>query len=365
MSSLPDGYGRVTCLCDALDQDIAGFVPEETLTLCHCYACRHSSGVLFTSYFPIDRPDLSDKLRCWRSGTAARYFCFICGCHLFIENQVSDESTKWGVATGTVTTAAGPVSQIAPMAQHVLVDDTKDGGASIWIEGLMGSGSAGYHRDSRAASLPWVANAPADSLPAACACGNVRFHITRPNAQSYEPHSNYPDLMLADKTTPESVKCNPNRDKWWIQEGGEKYLAGTCACRSCRLFTGFEIQQWAFVPKTNIFFHTKEGSVVDLDFDKLPEGTLKTFSSSPGVFREFCGGCGATVFWHDTSRPGIIDVSVGILLAQEGSRADDWLSWWTERVSFEEDTECGRHGFPRNMARSLVTALERGLRTSE
>ena len=64
---------------------------------------------------------------------------------------------------------------------------------------------------------------------------------------------------------------------------------------------------------------------------------LNHFESSPGVRREFCGKCGATVFWHNTERPGVVDVSVGLLKAKEGALASSWLEWWTQRVSFAED----------------------------
>src|SRR5271170_5257517 len=49
--------------------------------------------------------------------------------------------------------------------------------------------------------------------------------------------------------------------------------------------------------------------------------------------------------------PELIDVSVSLLRAKEGSRAESWLSWWTERVSFREDP----------FDKKLIEALEIGL----
>ena len=66
-------------------------------------------------------------------------------------------------------------------------------------------------------------------------------------------------------------------------------------------------------------------------------GTLTHYESSPGVLREFCRVCGGTAFWHCTDRPELIDVSVGLLRATEGSRAESWLQWHKQRVSFKED----------------------------
>jgi hypothetical protein len=80
---------------------------------------------------------------------------------------------------------------------------------------------------------------------------------------------------------------------------------------------------------------------------------MQRFESSPGVYREFCKSCGATVFWHCDERPGVVDVSVGLLKSPTGARAEDLLEWETGRVSFAEDA--AQH-------QSLIALLERGLR---
>jgi hypothetical protein len=101
-----------------------------------------------------------------------------------------------------------------------------------------------------------------------------------------------------------------------------------------------------------------EEIIIPLDFNEFRElekagkTVLRSYESSPGVLREFCGTCGATIFWHDKWRPEVVDVSVGLLEAQEGARAEEWLEWWVERVSFEEDA-AGRG--------DLIPALRRGL----
>jgi hypothetical protein len=127
-----------------------------------------------------------------------------------------------------------------------------------------------------------------------------------------------------------------------------------------------EIQTWTFIPRTNIVFHVsgEDGTPTTavLDFGSLPEGTLASYESSPGVVREFCGRCGAAVFWHDKWRPDVIDVSTGLFRAPEGARAQNWVEWWTDRVSFSEDAERDRVGGVARRARALVTGLEDGLR---
>ena len=94
---------------------------------------------------------------------------------------------------------------------------------------------------------------------------------------------------------------------------------------------------------------------------------LRSYESSPGVMREFCPTCGATVFWHDKHRPELIDVSVGLLDAPEGARAEEWLEWWLARVSFEEDAGREREGSGKEETAveaegwNLIPALKRGL----
>ncbi|CAJ2503617.1 Uu.00g110110.m01.CDS01 [Anthostomella pinea] len=60
-------------------------------------------------------------------------------------------------------------------------------------------------------------------------------------------------------------------------------------------------------------------------FHDLTPRHPQAYRSSSGVVREFCDRCGATVFWHDGDRPELIDVSVGLLDAAEGARAESWL----------------------------------------
>ena len=57
-----------------------------------------------------------------------------------------------------------------------------------------------------------------------------------------------------------------------------------------------------------------------------------------------------------------MDVSVGLLNADEGATAETWLDWWTERVSFAEDAGNGRTGEMASNARCLIDNLETGLR---
>ncbi|TQN64069.1 hypothetical protein CSHISOI_11297, partial [Colletotrichum shisoi] len=381
----------VSCLCGAVAQRVKSRSSSDTetteLSIGHSDMDRHATGILCASYYPTGKPECS-------KGTAAhdgadgwtRFFCLTCGCHVFRRKTAAGQA-EWEAATGVLVSSAGDDADgdgDARFTKHTSVSDTKDGGLSVWLPQIGGLALEAATEDSDPAAeertrspLPPLSSlVPADALPASWACGRVSFHITRPDERSRLPHSGFPDLQYAACSHSADFMGNPEKVKWWIRADGTKYLAGTCACRSCRLISGFEIQTWAFVPRENIVFHvpkqngsssssssTAAAAILPLDFATLPAGILRTYESSPGVLREFCGACGATVFWHDKRRPDVMDVSVGLLRAHEGARAESWLDWWTDRCSFEEETETGRTGESARMARKLVDGLERGLRS--
>ncbi|KAI6855741.1 hypothetical protein KC338_g465 [Hortaea werneckii] len=111
--------------------------------------------------------------------------------------------------------------------------------------------------------------------------------------------------------------------------------------------------QWAFIPTTSITLDPAGGNPFPSE-TPFSFGTLKHYRSSDQATRYFCGICGANVFWCGDERPGLMDVAVGLLDAAEGARAEDWLQWRTERVSYREDA------VPR--AESLIYGLEKGLK---
>lgn len=390
---------EISCQCGGSKQTVKAAENATNrldMSLCHCTTCRHVTGVLFTSYLPIQSPTLNSGIREYcSSNDSKRYFCTTCGCHLFQRSEING-LTKWCVATGVVSkgnynlmqTLEAEGDESIHHAHHINIADTKDGGLSTFLnfaehtkptEKRTSVKSSAMRPNDRATPKP--PNAAGDVLEASCHCGKVAFHITRPDDASRKPHSGLPDLMVPHKTGAPEIK-NTEDYKWWLRPSDSPrpthYMAGTCACKSCRLTSGFEIQTWAFVPRSNIMIHIsgsadsnqaidqEQGtSLMPLDFTTLPQGIVQAYESSPGVLREFCGSCGATIFWHDRWRPDIIDVSVGLLKAPEGSRAEDWLEWWKTRVSFEEDAGLGRSGVVASNATSLVKSLARGMITND
>jgi hypothetical protein len=253
----------------------------------------------------------------------------------------------WEVTTGLVSDLEG--EEVVKFQGNMWIEDTRDGGITVWVPRLDGSACSRFARgahDSEELPLEWKLASPVncggeDRLRGHCHCGAVKYYITRPDKSSLDARSPYPDLLVPFH----SGASTKTDDAWWISRDQKRYVAGHCACNSCRQLSGFDIQQWAFVPLSNI--RNSDGG--PLEEEGLP-GT-KRYSSSPGVTRTFCSTCGANVFWESERRPTLVDVSVGLLDAESGARAEEWLEWVTGRVSFSEETH----------NKALTDALQAGL----
>lgn len=335
---------KIRCLCGETAQKIRldQTADQSVLNLCHCSQCRRTTGLLASTYRLIGtRPPRLDALSAYlQSKSITRYFCRTCGAHAFAHLQPSGQ---YLVATGLIEDELP-----APLLlRHWGCQDTRDGGlramlpgedayigAGCWLESLI---SNGYDKidDETVTGLKHVdaedaekASEPREPLHARCHCRGVEFNITPPDESSLHASSPWPDLLV-----PYHSGSSENKQdvKWWLRDRNTKYLAGTCACRSCRLASGFPIQAWTFITKSNIF--QLNGSALAFGI-----GTMQRYQSSPSIYREFCSCCGATIFWHCEERPLILDVSIGLLDAASGSRAERCLDWVVSgRVSFAED----------------------------
>lgn len=301
-------------------------IDHSELQLCHCNSCRAVTGQLSSSYYILQHepPSLNGLQEYQHSNQVSRFFCKTCGAHVLARLQPSG---RFLVASGLLVATIPPVRAV----KHWQGSDTGDGGLRDFLPGTESTvvgcrlHSSSFESSNRE-TVNRVEYPPKTSLlRASCLCGGVQFYITKPDASSSQAASPWADLLVPYYT---GSGANPEDIKWWLRDKDTKYLAGTCACNTCRMSSGFPIQTWAFVPKSNIF--NEDGSPLTFH-----AGTMQRHNSSPGVYRDFCSRCGATVFWHCDERPLLIDVSVGLLQAN-GARAEDWLEWATSRVSFVE-----------------------------
>ena len=324
---------RFGCACGEIRGSAT--VPTSTLPLpfdlCHCNICRHQTGLLCASYLTL--PDDCTNIEFHgplvnykSSKTVTRSFCRTCGANIYVQDS---SQSKPDICTGVLDKADG----IIQLRSHIFVPDTKDGGLSVWLPNV--AAWEGYAEQSARSKENMRSQEKSDTgttrnvrTQAHCHCRGVQFMITRPCPESGELSAPYSDLLVEDTAS----KTNKEDTKWWLRADNSKYFAGTCACTSCRLNSGFDIQMWSFIPQVNLLQLNEEA----MDFGM---GTLKKYDSSPGVQRMFCSNCGATVFWTSHARPGLIDVSVGLLNALEGARAESWLEWWCDRVSFREEAQ--------------------------
>lgn len=340
--------------------------------ICHCNTCRRSTGQLYRHYTPFEgepvlvannQPGDFQHLSHYKtSPTSERWFCSTCSAHLFAQ---STKVEGLRIAIGALEDAG----KIVKSQAHIWVSDTLDGGAADCLSVIDGVQLPRFVTSplTERTMLPvgWRAvksdetQTLHDELSAECHCGSIAFSITRPSAASASLRIPYPSFLVPTDATP-SQRLNPDDEKWWLRPAGSEhpthYLACHCACSSCRLTSGSEIQSSAFVPRVNILVR-KDGStspvVINLqDAENRPKG-LKQYESSPGRFREFCGNCGANVFMWRKVMPDFIVVSTGLFDEQQGgSRCEGWLEWFKGGVSFSEDA----------IRKTFVEGFERGLK---
>jgi hypothetical protein len=100
---------------------------------------------------------------------------------------------------------------------------------------------------------------------------------------------------------------------------GESLARALCHCRTCRLASGAPSVAW-------VVFRS-------CDFSFIAEQP-KSFHSSPGVVRTFCGTCGTPLTYQRASKPETIDVTSVTL-----SRPDDFAPtkeiWIEHKVAWE------------------------------
>lgn len=275
-------------------------------------------------------------------GGLKRYFCGRCGCHLLGWDGGSE---MWHFARGVVEGEEGlgggrgeeggeGHGEVVRLGAHIFVGDTVDGGVVGRLLNVGGRGVEAYEGWEGAESLDkgrvlrmaegegagLVEPGKDESVAVRCHCGGVDLKVRRAG-------------YAEDKQGVDDNYIPPEKNK---------YIAGFCACRSCRLSNGVaSLQPWMYVPPINVKIASTGKRVVfgrQAEDGHANEGTtLKHFWSSGDVCRSFCGSCCATVFYWCDDRPAVVDIAVGLVRAEEGAMARRWLWWRWDKVSWAEE----------------------------
>lgn len=308
-------------------------IPSSSLPLssafCHCTSCRHVTGQpagSFAALPPEITLDVTPLTRYASSDWYTRYFCPQCGAHV-----VNFAGVTWRVCTGLLDRMEEKVLE----RNHIFVEDTVDGGMSVWLPSLVafpkgGDDEARGKVGTYFVPQPRAQEEGAETVVASCHCGGVRFMLTQPE----DGGEAAPDVGRGD-------------GRWWLRDGDRRrYAAVLDACESCRRTTGIEVVAWAHVPRVNV-------RMLDGSLFEVGAGTIRSYQSSSGICRDFCGACGAAVFFRKDGRDGEVwDVAVGLLEAESGARAEGWLGWDAD-VCFGEEA----------VGPGMVAMLEEGLRS--
>ena len=299
--------------------------------------------------------ELLDRLTSFQySKRLTFYNCTTCGsnmlAHCWSDGDDHSKGFQWDASCGTLEQA----DDVYEVQGHEHIADTLDGGFADFLPSINGTPVERWPHHFRegeqlplywqSADRPHNPPLPEDRLHAHCKCGGIDFWVARPSERSKSASSKWPDLIVPYH----SDQPRPDPETWWLRDNDTKFLAGLCSCNSCRLDTGMEWIEWAFIPAADISLDKEGNEPFSLDF-----GTMKSYRSSEDVTRHHCGVCGATVFFFSEERPTLLDVAVGLLDAPEGSRAESWLEFRVQRLSFREDA------IPR--AESLTVGVEHGL----
>lgn len=330
------------CLCGAVHFTVD--VPTSQLPLpihlCHCSQCRYRSGApcIFHTNIPKDAtrrfiaPSTEANMTAYDSEGAESswMFCSTCGCHIA---SIIYGTGSWVVAT-SIFTDHGPEN--FRYKKHIFSKSAKDGGLAAMLGSIDGCVLEDWNPPEGNPQADIVEAEPEvdphdgeQRLRAECHCGGVSFTVQRPDQKTLANPSLLPYVSPLDNT---------------------KWIATLDACSDCRLVNGTHLVGWAFVPSYCLSPPIARDLLI---------GTSKTYSSTPGVLRSFCGRCGATVFYSNDARnlpegQNLLDLASGILRAPEGPMAENWLTWRT-RIAWEHSGKA----FDERLMTTLVEGMEK------
>lgn len=342
---------HLQCLCGKVYQPASSIDAEKypiRTHFCHCNTCRQTSGALGGTFVKLtSRPSDAALNACTThtlsGGQVDRYFCSTCGTRTF--NHVTTNG-YWSACSGMVERKDGDTDgDVSKIAGHALVSDTIDGGLAARML-VVGSEKltcfAGLPIRGNEMTTTEIAqlteNKPAtrkgketERLRVACRCESIQCFVSPPTP----PQTQDPAIAK------------------WLRADGAKYLALNCVCRYCRLAVGYPITSYTYVMPENIHFLEQHGTetrlfcytsfskgTINFDLDsqsiqaKLP--MLRFDFTSPGIRRSFCGKCGASVFFERATRPQCVNIAVGVLRADSGSLAREWIDFDWKNTCWKE-----------------------------
>ncbi|EOO00451.1 putative duf636 domain protein [Phaeoacremonium minimum UCRPA7] len=327
---------RAGCYCKAIRYAVT--LPTASLPLgvhlCHCSVCRYTHGTLCIFHAELPRgvipefiaPSSRDNLTGYTHASAKseRLFCSTCGCHIGDVGLDGEDEGEWVIATSLFDENDEDLFQIKT---HCFTRSAPGGGLFEWLPRIGDREVKVWNPGPD--SVMWPGSSAEEAPPkqefdasgnevlrAECHCGGVSFTIPRPTVSAATE-----DPYVAGFISP----LDP-----------AKWLACLDVCDDCRLVDGTHVVGWTFVPRAQI--------QPTMPPELAPFGTMKTFASSPGVMRGFCGVCGATVIFSCEGRKPsddshVVDISVGILRAPEGVKAEKWLTWRAGRLAWGSSGE--------------------------
>ncbi|KAF4979800.1 hypothetical protein FZEAL_4060 [Fusarium zealandicum] len=352
----PDLIVTAQCLCKANIFTTSIFRSNLPLkgTICHCNSCRHVTGAMYSSHvvWPGSPEEIcKSKLERYKfTQNVSLRFCGTCSSPMFWEEYYAEKPEILDVLTGVLNNVQVP--DFITFPYQILVGDTKDGGASHWLQHVNKDGFLSQRWKTRAGkseqldtSWPSTTSAPQDQDQAGtrrisiqCRCKGINFVLSPGNANFAGME---PDVL-----------------PFFVEPATHKHLASFDACNSCRSMFGVDIVNWTFALLRQLEFQESTGPAFPKSTSELKEailspdrdarfGTLAMYKSSPDVQRYFCSRCSASAFYAVDDRPDLVDVAVGLLDSQDGANAESFLTWnLGAKVGGEADVAGGwRQGF--------------------
>lgn len=355
MATQNNDHVELTAQCLCKRHTFTTQVPSSSLPLsasfCHCNSCRHSTGSLYTSSLqwpgPVDdiHKDTTPLAVYKFSDNVSILFCEKCSTAMFAREVREGSDDFYAVPTGVLGNNAVP--GLIQFKDHIFVSDTVDGGAAVWLQHI----TTGDKGEPLPCYAEWRGKSDVvDPVEMAAAASKKQEGQNLPDEIPLYCHCKGVNLVLrrgkADYAGKEKLP-------FFVEPDTFKLLGSFDACDSCRIPVGSEFMYWTFQLLKYIDFANASSespfpdSSISLkaavsDPNRDPRfGTLTYYASSPDVQRYFCSKCSACVFYAVDDRPEMVDVSIGLLDAPDGARAEGYLAWVLGMLTWADDMKGG------------------------